>query len=49
MSSSGADASDLDAALALLSGPQLVAHLRATCRRADYSCATCRNCVLFSK
>ena len=39
MSSSGADASDLDAALALLSGPQLVAHLRATCHRADYDAA----------
>jgi len=38
--SSGADASDLDAALALLSGPDLVAHLRATCRRADYDAAS---------
>ncbi|ONM39664.1 hypothetical protein ZEAMMB73_Zm00001d044005 [Zea mays] len=37
--SSGADASDVDAALALLSGPDLVAHLRVTCRRADYEAA----------
>ncbi|OEL36862.1 hypothetical protein BAE44_0002114 [Dichanthelium oligosanthes] len=35
-SSAAAGASDRDAELGLLSGPALVAHLRATCRRADY-------------
>jgi hypothetical protein len=38
-SGSGADASDRYAALDRLSGPQLVAHLRATVRRADYDAA----------
>ncbi|XP_039811928.1 uncharacterized protein LOC120674892 [Panicum virgatum] len=38
-SGSGADASDRDAALDRLSGPELVAHLRVTCRRADYDAA----------
>jgi len=38
-SGSDAGASDRDAALDRLSGPELVAHLRTTCRRADYDAA----------
>lgn len=38
-SGSGADASDRNAALDRLSGPQLVAYLRTTIRRADYDAA----------